>query len=69
MKKLVRPIYAAETFTFEIPVTWKMRDVFTISANSLKEAVQIINRQEYELPPGQYVPDSFEIDYKRLDNA
>ena len=69
MKRLIRPVLAADEMcmTFQIPVIWKMRTVMNIEARSLKEAVKIVNSHEYELPDGEYVEDSYEIDYDRLE--
>jgi len=69
MKKLLKVTASTEPTIFDIPVTWQMRDVMSIPANSLKEAVRIVNEQEYDLPVGRYVEDSYEIDYERLENS
>ncbi|MFR9183170.1 MAG: hypothetical protein ACLVMF_05765 [Christensenellales bacterium] len=42
--------------------------MMNIEARSLKEAIQYVNRKEFELPDGEYVDDSFEIDYDRLED-
>ncbi len=70
MKILRQIINAAANvpyITFSIPVKWKMQAMMDVTARSLKEAVDILNRQEYELPPGELVPDSYEIDFDRLE--
>ena len=69
MLRLIRPVFAdKEAYTtFQIPVIWKMRTVMTVNARSLKEAVKIVNSHEYQLPEGEYVEDSYEIDYDRLE--
>lgn len=69
MMRVRRPIQAAtEYFTFKVPVKWKMRTIMKIPARSLKEAIQIVNSQEHDLPEGEYIDDSFEIDYDRLED-
>lgn len=69
MKKfVVYPITASETFMFKIPVIWKTRAIISVTARSMKEAIQFVNSHDYELPEGEYVKDSFEIDYKRLES-
>ena len=69
MKRYIaRPILAdTEIYPFKIPVIWKMRAVIPVNARSLKEAVKIVNSCEYELPKGEYVEKSYEIDYDRLE--
>ena len=70
MKRVIsRSIYAAseEAGVYKIPVIWKMRSVMSVPARSLKEAVRIVNSHEYDLPDGEYVEDSYEIDYDRLE--
>ena len=70
MKKLVRTIYASsEQPTFNIPVKWQMQTVMNVTADSLKEAVKYVNKHEYDLPSGEYVDDTFEIDYDRLEKG
>lgn len=72
MKKLLRPVFAAtenqEKPIFDIPVIWQMSTVMHVPATSLKAAVQIVNRQEFDLPDGKLVADSFEIDYDELES-
>lgn len=53
--------------TFDIPVKWEMRTVLSVPAKNLKEAFKIVNSHEYDLPEGEYIHDSFEIDYDRLE--
>lgn len=68
MKKYLRPVYASsEAGIYKIPVVWKMRAVMSVPACSLKEAVRIVNSHEYDLPAGEYVEDSYKIDYDRLE--
>lgn len=67
MVKIFHPIYANEEVIYKIPVTWRMRAVIPVSACSLKEAFQLINTLEYDLPEGEYVEDTYEIDYERLE--
>jgi poly-beta-hydroxyalkanoate depolymerase len=70
MKMLLRPINASSgNQDFGIPIKWEMQAVLNVTAKNLKQAVQTVNRHEYELPEGEYVADSFEIDYDRLENA
>ena len=70
MKKIRRPVTAAtEDTLFGIPVTWKMQTVLSVQAGNLKEACQKINRRDYDFPEGgELVPDTFEIDFKRLED-
>ena len=63
MYRIIRPVFS----DFQIPVIWKMRAVMTVNARSLKEAVKIVNSHEYQLPEGEYVEDSYGIDYDRLE--
>lgn len=69
MYRIIRPVFSdKEVYTaFQIPVIWKMRAVMTVNARSLKEAVKIVSSHEYQLPEGEYVEDSYEIDYDRLE--
>ena len=41
--------------------------IIPVSASSLKEAFQLVNTLEYDLPEGEYVEDTYEIDYDRLE--
>lgn len=69
MKRVLRPITAtSNSFEFRIPVTWQVKAVLKVTSRSLQEAIQYVNSHEYELPEGEYVNDSFEIDYDRLEN-
>jgi len=68
MKKLRKNVFATkEVPFFEIPVKWEMQDVLTIQANNLKEAFDFVNTLEYDLPIGEYVEGTYEIDYDRLE--
>ena len=66
-RKIYSPVYANEEFIYRIPVTWLMRAIIPVSASSLKEAFQLVNTLEYDLPEGEYVEDTYEIDYDRLE--
>ena len=66
-RKVYSPIYANEEVIYRIPVTWQMRAIIPVSASSLKEAFQYVNTLEYDLPEGEYVEDTYEIDYDRLE--
>lgn len=70
MKKYVHSVFASteENSIYNIPVIWQMRDVLSVPARSLREAVRIVNSQEYDLPQGEYVEDSYKIDYDRLED-
>ena len=46
---------------FVIPVQWIMFADVEIEADSLNEAIDIVNLQYPELPEGEYVDDSFEV--------
>lgn len=68
MKRIFKPIKAStEANTFNIPVKWEMRAILPVPARSLKEAVKIINNKDYKRPEGEYVDDTYEIDYDRLE--
>lgn len=64
-RKIYSPVYANEEVIYRIPVTWQMRAIIPVSASSLKEAFQLVNTLEYDLP--EYVEDTYEIDYDRLE--
>ena len=66
-RKVYSPVYANEEVIYRIPVTWQMRAIIPVSASSLKEAFQLVNTLEYDLPEGEYVEDTYEIDYDRLE--
>lgn len=66
-RKVYSPIYANEEDIYRIPVTWKMRATIPVPAGSLNEAFQYVTTLEYDLPEGEYVEDSCEIDYDRLE--
>ena len=65
-RKVYSPVYANEEVIYRIPVTWQMRAIIPVSASSLK-AFQLVNTLEYDLPEGEYVEDTYEIDYDRLE--
>lgn len=69
MYRLIHPVFADNEIctTFQIPVIWKMRTIMSVNAHSLKEAIKVVNSHEYQLPEGEYVEDSYEIDYDRLE--
>jgi len=47
---------------FKIPVSWTMISDIDVQANSLDEAIDIVQLQWAELPlDGDYVDDSFEV--------
>lgn len=66
-RKIYSPVYANEEVIYRISVTWQMRAIIPVSASSLKEAFQLVNTLEYDLPEGEYVEDTYEIDYDRLE--
>ena len=66
-RKVYSPVYANEEVIYRIPVTLQMRAIIPVSASSLKEAFQLVNTLEYDLPEGEYVEDTYEIDYDRLE--
>lgn len=57
-----------DKFVFQIPVRWEMKAALSVEARTLKDAIQIVNSNEYDLPKGEYVMDPFEIDYDRLED-
>lgn len=64
-----RPIQASSnaTTSYQIPVKWEMQYTLNVSANSLKEAIDAVNRCDYDLPAGEYVPEAYEIDFGALE--
>jgi hypothetical protein len=51
--------------TYKIPVYWTMFDTIDIEAESLKEAMEIID--SVPLPEGDYVDGSFTIEMETLN--
>ena len=70
MKRLLKPVTASsEVSTYDIPVKWEMRVVLQIQAYNLKDAIQRANKKEFSLTEGEYVDDSYEIDFDRMENC
>lgn len=51
---------------YSIPVTWRMGADILVNAVSLEEAINLA--LEVDLPEGEYLSDSFEIDYDEITN-
>lgn len=51
---------------YKIPCFWQMYAIMTVEADSLEEAIDIAEN-ESELPDGNYVDGSFEVDHDVLD--
>ena len=48
--------------TFKIPVHWSMCSDVSIQANTLQEALDVVQHQWDELPlDGEYIDDSFKV--------
>lgn len=50
---------------YSIPVTWKMYADILVRATSLEEAVDLA--LELDLPTGEYLSDSYEVDYEAIE--
>lgn len=48
--------------TWKVPVYWNMTGTVEITANTMKEAIDQVNRKEVALPAGKYVDGSFMAD-------
>lgn len=51
--------------TYKIPVIWTNWGIMEIEATNLKEAKRIA-KEEAELPDGNYIDESFEIDEENI---
>lgn len=49
---------------FKVNVTWSCWGQVNVEANSLEEAINKVrnNLDDYPLPQGEYIEDSFEVD-------
>ncbi len=52
--------------TYKIPCSWIMYGYAEVKADSLDEAVEVVESSETNLPEGSYVEASFEVDYDVL---
>ena len=66
MKKVIKSSNEVPT-EYGIPVRWQMQTILNVNAMSLEKAIKIVNTCEYDLPEGEYVEGSYEIDYERLE--
>ena len=50
--------------TYKIGVVWQMYGYVEVKANSLAEAIHIVNSTDFCAPPenGEYIKDSFRVD-------
>lgn len=48
--------------TWKVPVYWSMTGTVEVTANTMKEAIDQVNRNEVALPAGKYVDGSFMAD-------
>ena len=56
--------------TWTIPVTWSMCGTVTVSADTLKEAVEAVKNEENDIPlpaNGEYVDSSWELSFSEVD--
>lgn len=52
---------------FEIPCSWQMYGTMEIEADTLKEAIQKANDDSSPLPDGDFVTDSFQVDWESIE--
>lgn len=53
-----------KSMKYKIPVSWQVYGVAEIEANSLQEAIELVEDDAFPLPENaEYVDGSFEIDY------
>lgn len=48
--------------TWKVPVFWNMTGTVEVTANTMKEAIDQVNRKEVALPAGEYMDGSFMAD-------
>lgn len=48
--------------TWKVPVYWNMTGTVEVTANTMKEAIDQVNRKEVDLPAGEYMDGSFMAD-------
>ena len=56
--------------TFRIPATWHCSHTFTVIADTVERAVEMVEDAQPpfdNLPPGDYIDDSFRIDQDLLE--
>lgn len=61
--KLCRP-----TKLYKVPCSWQMYGYTEVRAESLEEAVEMAEGDEYDLPVGTYVEGSFELDHALIED-
>jgi hypothetical protein len=52
--------------TYKLPVLWQMYGYVEVTAESLEDAIDIAEN-ESNLPEGDYIEASFEVDYGAID--
>lgn len=50
--------------SYKIPVSWEMYGYITVQANTLEDAIEMA--ENFPLPDGSYIEDSFKIDIEAL---
>lgn len=53
----------AEEKEWKIPVSWVMIGTVTVKAQTLEDAIEVVQIDESPLPDGDYLLDSFEVVY------
>jgi hypothetical protein len=49
---------------YKIPVSWEMYGHITVEADTLEDAIEMA--EDFPLPDGSYIEDSFKIDIEAL---
>ena len=50
--------------SYKIPVSWEMYGYITVQANTLEDAIEMA--EDFPLPDGSYIENSFKIDIEAL---
>jgi hypothetical protein len=50
--------------SYKIPVSWEMYGYITVQADTLEDAIEMA--EDFPLPDGSYIEDSFQIDIEAL---
>ena len=56
----------AEEKTYKIPITWQMYGVVSVTARTIREAIDYVIGPECPLPEGNYIDESVQIDEEGL---
>ena len=68
MKRYKRAICANSNATiYQIPTKWEVQATIPVPARSLKEAIDIVSRQDCDIPSGHLAENSFKVDYDSLE--